>query len=132
MAKGGRRPGSGRPKGSISPATAMKRELASQVLHGRLERRLWKLYLDPQALAAAGMDKNIAYDAFKFAKGYKSGKPKESIEMHGSLVDTLRQSLEEGIKRIEREHPKKPQATDIAKDSKKNEIEQLAASGFPN
>jgi len=122
---GGKRVGAGRPKGSLSAAGIVKRELGYRVLPDKVERRMWKLYLQHE-------DKSIRWEAFKLAKAYKSGKPKESVEVAGSLVDTLRESLEAGMKRIEKEQAKQTQV----KESKSLEyfasLDDSVASGSPN
>jgi len=136
MSRGGKRPGSGRPKGSINSSTAVKQEIARAMLSDKRERSIVKFYLSQEALVAAGLPKreaiNLSWDAYKFVKGYKSGKPKETVEMKGDFVDIVRQALQAGEERLEREQAKIVQINEITQDTKKNEFDDLVASGSPN
>lgn len=68
MAKGGIRVGAGRKKGSTGAASDAKKKLAASILPDKLETALWNKYLHHS-------DEKIAWEAFKLAKSYKSGKP---------------------------------------------------------
>jgi hypothetical protein len=72
MARGGRRPGAGRKRGSLGKVTEERRALIESVLSDSFEQKLWQKYLNHG-------DRNIAWEAFKLAKAYKSGKPPQPL-----------------------------------------------------
>lgn len=72
MPRGGKRPGAGRRHGSTNASTQYKQAFGAEILPDALEAQLWQKYL-------THTDKRIAWEAFKMAKEYKSGKPPQNI-----------------------------------------------------
>jgi hypothetical protein len=78
MAKGGKRAGAGRKKGSTSEKTKAKMVLGAAMLPDSLEGELWEEFLTHK-------DFRIKWEAFKLAKAYKSGQPARAKEDNEAL-----------------------------------------------
>jgi hypothetical protein len=70
MAKGGKREGSGRPKGANLASTVAKRSWGAKILPDKREIADWKKWLD---------DPRVGFEAFKLAVAYKHGKPVQPV-----------------------------------------------------
>ncbi len=76
MAKGGKRPGAGRP---VAALTEIKRNWAALILTDELEAKLWKECLD---------DPNTCMDALRYLCDHKYGKAPQRLDLTGGEPGT--------------------------------------------
>jgi hypothetical protein len=90
MARGGKRPGAGRPKGTVSPATQRRREIADQALAEGMSPLEIMLKAMRDALGADGQNYAAAFPFAKEAAPYMHAKlASTEVKMDAEVKQTV-------------------------------------------
>lgn len=129
MALGGRRPGAGRPRGKVSESTVESKRLFRKLLKGVDFK---KTFTDLMTNASD----DVKVKLMQLAVPYAFGKPKESMELSGTVTNiTLRDAIDAGNRRIEQAQVSKAEPTqviDAESDVTKGNSEAAGAKSLPN
>jgi hypothetical protein len=87
MANGGRRPGAGRPKGSLNKVKLVATDIAAQALASVDQVKVWRDLMESK-------DERIKLEALKYLSDRTYGKAPQSLRLQGDAEDPFRVIVE--------------------------------------